>query len=73
LKDLIQDKRNTGHKIIVAGDFNDDLNNKKVGNKSFMDQMGLKELMISNYGKGPPTHIRGSKTIDGIFASQKIS
>lgn len=72
LKDLIQDKRTKGHEIIVAGDFNDDLNNEKSATRVFMDQMGLTEIMISNYGKGPPTHIRGSKTIDGIFASRRI-
>lgn len=71
LKDLIQDKLNKGHKIIVAGDFNDDLNNEKSPTRVFMDKMGLKEIMLTKYGKGPPTHIRGSKTIDGIFASRK--
>lgn len=73
LKDLIQEKINKGHEVIVAGDFNDDLNNQASITSTFMSNLGMTELMLSQYGPGPATHARGSKTIDGIFATKKIA
>lgn len=52
LKDLIQQKKNSGHQVIVAGDFNDDLNDPKSVTHVFMTSLGLKELMITQYGEG---------------------
>lgn len=72
LKDLIQSKQQDGHEVIIAGDFNDNLNDPKSITRVFMAKLGLQELMIANYGEGPATHIRGTKTIDGVFATSKI-
>jgi hypothetical protein len=69
---LITEKKEEGHEIIVAGDFNDDLNNNESKTNRFMDKLGLKEALISLNGNGPPTHIRGSTTIDGVFATPGI-
>jgi hypothetical protein len=72
LSDLVTEKISQGHEVIVAGDFNDDLNDEKGKTRLFMKTLGLRELMIDRYGKGPATHIRGTKTIDGIFATSRI-
>jgi hypothetical protein len=50
-----------GHEILVGGDFNDNLNDPASKTRKFMDELGLRELMIDTYGNGPPTHIRGIK------------
>lgn len=72
LADLIQDELEKGYEVIVAGDFNDNLNDTSSKTRQFMQSMGLTELLINCYGEGPATHIRGSTTIDGVFASQRI-
>jgi Reverse transcriptase (RNA-dependent DNA polymerase). len=69
---IIEEKLNEGHEIIVAGDFNDDLNDPEGRTRNFMKDLGLRELLIEEYGDGPATHIRGSATIDGVFASSGI-
>lgn len=72
LRDVIQEKISLGHGVIVAGDFNDDLNDDNGRTIKFMAKLGLRELLIEKYGKGPATHIRGTKTIDGVFATANI-
>lgn len=73
-RELVKEKVNLGHEIIVAGDFNDDLNNNQGTTMTFMRNLGLKEIMLTAMDeKGPATHIRGKNTIDGIFATQGIS
>lgn len=59
----------------MAGDFNDDLNNIHGVMRTFMRNLGLKEIMIAYHdGKGPATHIRGSTTTGGVFlASDRIA
>lgn len=37
-----------------------------------MTNLGLREIMIDRYRLGPATHIRGTKTIDGVFATAGI-
>jgi hypothetical protein len=69
LSALVKEKLEQGHKVIVAVDFNDYLNDNKSLTKKCMDNLGLKEILINEYGNGPPTHIRGSTTIDGVFAT----
>lgn len=68
----IEEKLSVGHEIIIAGDFNDDLSDADGKTRQFMENLGLCELLIEAYGRGPATHIRGSKTIDGVFASNGI-
>jgi hypothetical protein len=72
LKTLITEKMELGHEVLVAGDFNDDLNNKNSVTNKFMHTLGMQELMNASIGKGPATHIRGSTKIDGIFATHGI-
>jgi exonuclease III len=72
LQDIIQEKITAGHQVIVAGDFNDDLNDEEGKTRLFMHRLGLREIMIDSYGRGPATHIRGTTTIDGVFATNKI-
>jgi exonuclease III len=72
LQALIVDRKEQGHEIIVAGDFNDDLNDENSSTRKFMHQLGLTEILLAAYGKGPPTHIRGSTTIDGVFATKDV-
>jgi hypothetical protein len=61
-----------GHEVLIAGDFNDDLNDPNSATQQFMQRVGLRELMIEKYGHGPPTHNRGLTTIDGVFATEKL-
>ena len=72
LYELVQSKKNDGNEIIIAGDFNNDLNDIRSKVNKHMEKMGMKEILITRYGKGPPTHQRGSKTIDGIYATSGI-
>jgi hypothetical protein len=70
LSSIIEEKTNKRHELIVAGDFNDDLNDPKGRTRNFMEDLGLREVLIeAYYADGPATHIRGSSTIDGIFTS----
>ena len=70
LEKLFRDKRKEGHEIIIAGDFNNNLNDKDGKVIKFMRQkLRMNEAMIDRYGKGPPTHVNGSTTIDGIFTT----
>jgi len=72
LEELIAIKRNAGSEIIVAGDFNDDLNNEYGTIRKMMERLNLREVLIELHGKGPNTHNRGTETIDGVFASEGI-
>lgn len=72
LEKLILEKRQLGHEIMITGDFNDDLNDPTSAIQQFMQRVGLRELMIEKYGHGPPTHKRGSTTIDGVFVTEKL-
>ena len=57
---------------MVGGDWNDDLNNDKGKIQTLMENMGMREVIITRYGKGPNTHQRGKDTIDGIFGTSGI-
>ena len=72
LEELVQSKKGEGNEVIVAGDFNNDLNNKRSKINKYMNDLGMQEILISRYGKGPSTHQRGATTIDGIYATQGI-
>jgi hypothetical protein len=72
LRDLILEKIGLGHEVLVAGDFNDDLNNEGGRTRTFMTNLGLREILLEKYGKGPVTHARGSTTIDGVFATANL-
>jgi hypothetical protein len=56
----------------VAGDFNDNLNDKNNAVNRFMSELGMREIMIEFNGSGPATHIRGSSKIDGVYATYGI-
>lgn len=56
LAHFIREKRQAGHSIIIAGDFNDDLNNRQSRINQFMEREGLREIMVERYGPGPPTY-----------------
>ena len=74
LKKLIREKQNEGCKIIVAGDFKDDIKNKKGKVRKLMKELHLEEAIMSKYGEkeAPNTYSLGKKTIDGIFVSKDI-
>jgi hypothetical protein len=72
LRLLITKKLELGHELVIAGDFNDNLNNETSQTCRFMNELGLREIMNERLGSGPPTYIRGSTKIDGIFATQGI-
>ena len=55
------------------GDFNVPLNGRGKLERELGDR-GLREVILARYGKeqAPNTHVRGTKPIDGIFASESI-
>ena len=72
LRELIREKTKEGNEIIVAGDFNNNLNDNDSKINKFMDECGMREILITRYGDGPPTHQRGSTTIDRIYTTEGI-
>ena len=75
LKEIIRDHRSKGIKIILAGDFNDNLRNIS-GNKvqQWAAKLGLREVLMEKYGyeEAPATHARGSNPIEGFFCTDDI-
>jgi hypothetical protein len=73
LSTVIEDKLCEGHDIIVAGKFNDDLNNPKGKTRKFMENLGLHDLISDEaHGHVLTTHIRGSMTIDAFCIKRDI-
>ena len=68
---LVEEKRREGG-VIVAGDFNDDLNEEDGRITSMFRELGMREILNSRYGKGPNTYFRGSNKIDGIFCTNEM-
>ena len=69
---LVDTFKNKGHELIVAGDWNDDLNSETSKVQDMMTSKGMREIIINRYGKGPETHQEGTTTIDGIFTTSGI-
>ena len=55
------------------GDFNSDLNDTNGRVTRFFECNHMREIILEKYGQGPPTHAWGTKTIDGVFATEGIS
>ena len=72
LSDLIREKKGERHQVLVAGDFNDDLNDDQSKISQMMRGLGLRNLLKESNGSGPNTYNRGTKTIDGAFATDRI-
>ena len=72
LKELIRTKRDEGHKIIVAEDFNDNLNDDNATINTLMRQWGLRNLIQERIGDGPATYHRRQNTIDGVFGTERL-
>ncbi|GFH50527.1 predicted protein [Chaetoceros tenuissimus] len=72
LQKLIGRLKRNRHEVIICGDFNCDLNDKDGKVNEFMQENGLRELLLERYGRGPATHINGSTTIDGEYAKDGI-
>jgi len=74
MEELIMNKQNEGCEIIVTGDFNEDLKDRKGPFVSMANKIGLREVLIEKYpcGKDFSTYERGSTIIDGVFMSQNL-
>ena len=59
--------------IVIMGDFNTYLNGRGKLEKE-LNQRGIKDIIQQRYGReeAPNTHVRGTKPIDGILASESI-
>ena len=75
LEELIATHQDAGTKIILAGDFNDNLRNRKGKVRAWAKRLGLVEVLLEKYGedKAPATHAMGSRPIDGIFCSRGMT
>ena len=66
LKQVVEDRMNDGHQVILLGDFNTEFEKLT----SWMHNIGLQDLIQKKHGDGPDTHMRSkSKPIDRIFGS----
>ena len=74
LKELIQEKQDNGHSIILCGDFNDDMTDDNARVTKFAKKLNMREVILGRHGKqnAPHTYDYGSKPIDGIFVSDEI-
>ena len=74
LRDLIQSKVEDGHNILIAGDFNQDVQDNNLPLISMLRQFGLRELIEKKHAgcRLPPTFDDGSEPIDGIFGSENF-
>ena len=71
LREQIKGWQKEGCKIIVTGDFNEDVSKDNI--KEFFQQLQMTELILKQHGDtGPCTMIKGSKPIDGIFGTNDI-
>ena len=70
---ILQCQQNN-EQIILMGDFNDNINQPPIS--TLFSSLGmhnvLASLFPSTYSQSPQTYIRGSSTIDGIFATQGV-
>jgi len=57
------DKREERHQILVAGDFNDYLNDDQSRISQMMRGLGLRNLLKDSNGNGPNTYNRGTKQL----------
>ena len=61
------------NQIIVMLDANVDLETNKDGFKERLEEIGLKELIMSKHPHlTPPTRTQGTKIIDGIFGTPAL-
>ena len=69
LKNAIENRLDSGHQIIVMGDFNSEYTKLK----DWMLDLGLKELIEERHGAGPKTYKRSKDApIDCIFGSAHL-
>ena len=72
LKDEVAIKRNKGDEVIIMGDFNENLEDKKSRILELMESLGMSNPLLERYGTPGATHIRGSECIDGVFVSDGL-
>ena len=58
-----------GDQLILAGDWNEDVN---VVQRKYFSALGIREVLLEKYGPAPNTFEFGSKPIDGIFMSSTL-
>jgi len=72
LAEFIREKKTARHEVIVAGDFNDDLNDERGTIQQFMAELGLRNLIKETNGPGPNTYSRGKTSVDGAYGMPRI-
>jgi endonuclease/exonuclease/phosphatase family metal-dependent hydrolase len=71
LQEELQKWYDDGERIIIMGDFNEDIRSKNI--KSFFSQFGMKDIIIQKHGiTAPNTYANGTVPIDGVFATMDI-
>ena len=78
IDDLIKEVRSLQalhHDVIVAGDFNETLDDPNSGVLRFATSTGLVDAFLQKHPGHPdfPTHHRGSKRIDSAFVSPRLA
>jgi len=72
IAELIRERLVTSHEVLVAGDFNDDLNDEQGTIEQFMAELGLRNLIKETNGPNPNTYSRGKASIDGAYRTPRI-
>jgi len=73
LSDYITELKNSGHLILLMGDFNEVLGDNPAGIETVAQAGGLQDLLANRIGRTDfSTFIRGSKRIDFILASPEV-
>ena len=57
-------KRKEGHEIIIAGDFNNNFDDKDAEINRTMREWGLRNILKERLGLGPATHTNTGREID---------
>ena len=73
LRKLISTKQNEGCKVILTGDFNENVENPKSGICKLCNDLGIREVITEKYGAAPNTHERGTDLIEGVFMSEGMN
>ena len=72
LEELVGGKRGEVNQVIIAGDYNDNLNDDDSRINNLRREWGLRNLMREHIGDRPATYHRGRDTIDGVFGTDGL-
>ena len=73
LRKVVIEKQNEGCRVILTGDYNENVANPRSGICKLCNDLGMREVLTEKYGAAPNTHERGTDPIEGIFISEGMN